>query len=634
MDLTKKLLKSKDIPTFISELSIDDLVSILEYASQKYFEDEQVISDELFDALKDTLVNLDPKNKFLKKIGSVSFKETQTHEKVKLPYHMGSMDKVKYNEEDKLNKWLDKYTNKKVLSDKLDGISCLLQCKKTKYQLFTRGDGETGRDITHLIEYFNIPKNIPNISIRGEIIMSKKNFKKYSDKFENSRNLVGGQVNSKKSLKPKIMKDIEYVVYEIVNSKLNPSDQMKYLEELGFKVVDYKIKGNLNINYLEELFQDRKKNSEYDIDGIIITDNDTHEAIKEGNPPFSIAYKGQTETKDVKVLNVVWSASKDGKLNPVIHIEPVILSGVTISKLTAFNGQFIYDNKIGKDAIIKITRSNDVIPHILEVIKKAKESQMPDEDYEWGESGVSIYVKNKDTNQDVIIKRLLRFFQTLGVDNLSEATVLKLVNNGYDTIIKIIKMEKKDFLSMDGFQNTLATKLYTNLQNALATVNTLTLMNATNIFGAGFGERKIKKILDVYPNIVDLYDDEDEEEWKQKIIAIDGFNVKTAELFLLELPHFIKLYKKINKLVKVKEYKKVKTGNRFENDHIVFTEFRNKEWKDIIEKEGGKVTDGISGKTTLLVYADGKTDSVKYKKAIEKNIQVMSQSEFDKMINS
>lgn len=633
MNIIKKINKAKIVYQILPELSIDDLEKAIKLSSDNYHNlGVSLLSDTDYDTLVDRLRQLDPDSKILKKTGA-----PVTGSKVELPYWMGSMDKVK-SDDKPIQKWLKKYEGPYVVSDKLDGISCLLQMIDGKIKLFTRGDGTYGRDISHLLNYINMSvdklydMDVDEITVRGELIMSKDNFESYADEMSNARNMVAGVVNSKlKSLNKEYAADVDFVAYEVIEPKKKPSDQMTYLKKCGLNVVYNDMYEHIDIDILDAIFQKRKKKSQYEIDGIIVTDNQKRSRNKSGNPEYSFAYKGLTPTADVKVIEVIWKASKDGVLVPRIHFEKVRLSQADLEYTTGFNARFIVDNKIGPGAIITIIRSGEVIPYIMGVVKPSKKISLPDVEFEWDKTGVNIVLEDASSNKDVIVSRLTKFMKNIGVEYLSEGIVSKLVDEGYDNIIKIISISVEDFLEIPGFKETLANKLWNNLQTALDNLDLLTLMNASNAFGRGFGERKIKKILDVYPNIVDDFTKKTYKTWYDRLMNIEGFDTISVESFLYLLPDFQTFYKKILKIVDVEEHVNASNSEGiFKNQTVVFTGFRNAEWKKFIEDEGGKVSGSTSRNTTLLIFNDGEESSAKFQKAKQLGVETISKSDFGK----
>lgn len=637
MDTIKKLLKSKNIWETIAKLTEQELEEVIRTSAESYYNTSiSLISDEIYDILVDRLKNINPKSTVLKKIGA-----PVRGKKVKLPYWMGSMDKIKAKS-DLIDKWIKTYKGPYATSDKLDGISCLLYMKNGQVNLYTRGDGAYGQDITHLLGLINISyetlvKQKGTIAIRGELIMTKKNFEKYAKKMSNARNMVGGIVNSKKeSINKKQAADVDFISYEIIEPRFKPSEQFVVMEKWNMDVVHNDLYDTIDLTILENILKKRKKKSPYEIDGIIVTDDQKHSRNISGNPPYSFAFKGTTPTADVKVIEVIWTPSKDGYIIPRIRFEKVRLSQADLEYATGFNAKFIVDNNIGPNAIITVVRSGDVIPYVIGVIKPAKKPALPkDMDFVWDENSVNIMLANADKNETVIIRRLTKFLNDIGVENMSIGIVTRLVNEGYDTIPKIISLTVDDLLEIDGFKSTLATKLINNLQTRLADLNILTLMVASNIFGRGFGERKLKKIFEIYPDIVQKYDNKkNHTQWHQKLMDLEGFDTISVDKFLEALPDFQKFYVKINKLVNIKPYlKKVKKEGIFMGETVVFTGFRNKNWQEFIEKEGGRLTGSVSKNTTLLVYNDGEESSAKYKTAKKLGIKTISKSQFAKKHN-
>lgn len=634
MNVINKINNASSIWEILPQLNTKELEEAIKTAADSYYNTgTSLVSDEVYDVLVDRLKKLKPNSKILKEVGA-----PVRGRKEKLPYWLGSMDKIK--SDDKLiSNWTNIYKGPYVISDKIDGISCLLTMFGGKIKLYTRGNGTYGQDISHLSSLANMSINKlskltnMNVAIRGELVMSKENFEKYANIMSNARNMVGGIVNSKpESINKKYAANVDFIAYEVIEPWVIPSEQMKLLKKWGLNVVYYDIYKKINLNILDSILNNRKKKSIYEIDGIIVTDNNKHPRNKSGNPAYAFAYKGLTETANVKVLKVIWHASKDGYLEPIVHYQTVKLSGADLKYAAGFNAKYIVDNKIGKGAIITVTRSGGVIPYITNIVKPAKEPDLPEDlDYHWDKNHVNIILKNPNENEEVIIARLTRFIKYIGVENLSEGIITKLVKAGYDTIPKIILLRIDDFLSLEGFQKKLATKLYDNLQIALNNIDMLTLMAASNIFGRGFGERKLKKILDVYPNIVQEYSIKTHDVWFNKLMTLEGFDTITIDQFLEELPKFQRFYKEISKLINVKPYRKqIKKAGLFQGDVVVVTGFRSKPLEEFIESEGGRMASSVSKNTTLLIYNDGEESSAKYIKAKDLGIKTIARSQFSK----
>ena len=167
----------------------------------------------------------------------------------------------------------------------------------------------------------------------------------------------------------------------------------------------------------------RRKNSQYDIDGIIVTNNENHKRDNSGNPKYAFAFKVLLEDQKAitEIVDIEWKISKDGYINPTVIIKPVKIGGVTISRVTAFNAKYVKENNLGKGAKIEIVRSGDVIPKIEKIIKKAKKILFPSIEYKWSESGVDILSIGDNSQKD--IKEILYFFSKLDVKGMGEKNV-------------------------------------------------------------------------------------------------------------------------------------------------------------------------------------------------------------------
>jgi NAD-dependent DNA ligase len=449
---------------------------------------------------------------------------------------MPSMDKIK-PDTGALSNWMAKYKGPYLLSCKLDGVSGMYSTEASSEKLYTRGNGKVGQDVTHLIKFLKLPK-IKDIVVRGEFIMPKKVFlDKYQTKFANPRNLVAGIVNSIST--DEKTKDFHFVAYEVIKPVLKPSEQMAFLKKSGFEVVQNAEESGLTNKKLSDVLVDWRSNYEYEIDGVIVTNDALYPRIT-GNPDHAFAFKMvlSDQMAEVKVVDVIWNASKDGYLKPRIRLEPVRLGGVTIEFATGFNASFIENNKIGVGAIVKLIRSGDVIPYIKEVVVPATIPKMPTVEYKWNETRVDIILENLEDSSSVLEKNITGFFRGIEVDGLSVGNVSKLVKAGFDSIPKIIAMSKDDFLTVDGFKEKTAAKLHKGIKDRLTAVSIGIIMSASNLFGRGFSDKKIDLVL-AEVGIGILTSTESVADKKKRIAAIKGMAVKTADLFVESIPRFL-----------------------------------------------------------------------------------------------
>ena len=616
----------KNINNVLDNISKINLIKILNYTANKYYNGIEVITDKQYDLLYDKLKDIDTNNKFFKQIGF----DVHTKNKTKLPYHMGSMDKIKAGS-NLIDNWKNKYKGSYVISDKLDGVSGLFVIKRGLKKLYTRGNGSIGTDISSLIpkiKILNQKFKIKNIAIRGEFIISKRNFKKCKNTYSNPRALVSGLIN-KKTVNKNELDIVDFIAYEVIKpDKKKISSQLSIIDKLNLKSVHALKINNFDETFLSKYLTIRKEKAPYEVDGLVIYDNNIHIRNKSGNPKYAFAFKDTSlnQTAIVEVLKVEWNISKDGLLKPRIFIKAVKLSGVIIKNVTGFNAKYILDNDIGKGSRLKIIRSGDVIPHIVSIEKRSL-ADMPSIKYKWNKTKVDIIIdeSNKEIDNERSVKNITYFLKTLEIKNIDTKIVEKLVENNINTIKKIINIKVDDFLKIDGFKEKLAEKLFTNIQDGIKDVELARLMSGTNIFGAGFGIKKFNLILDKYPNILKILKSKDE--ILKMIILIDGFEEKTAKKFVDNLDKF-KKFLKDNPNIKIKNTKKKVKGKKYLGKTIVFSGFRDKELEEEIISEGGKVTTTITNNTDLLIVKDINENSSKIIKAKQLGVRIVKKDEF------
>lgn len=633
-DVLKSLID--DAYNYSMKKTADELEELLRYLSKKYYNTgKSLVPDSVYDLIRYVLATKDPKSKFLSEVGSPIAKTT-----AKLPHFMASLDKI-VPDTDYLPRWIKKYPGKYVISDKLDGVSAMLLYKNKTLSLYTRGDGVKGTDISFLIPYvipdtLKVDKLKDDTAIRGELIISRENFKPLSDKYANARNTVSGLVNSKTYKKRLNIADVtEFIAYQIMYPLHPMSTQMTIMEEYGLDVVEYKSISDkkLSNKYLSEYLTLRRKDAPYDIDGIVVAHDGKKYPIPDHNPKYAFAFKQVMDDQhgETTVLDVVWNVSKDRMLKPVVHVEPIKLVGAVIKYVYAHNAKVIYDGKIGPGAIIQLIRSKDVIPYIQKVITPSSngEPKMPSCKYEWGETNIDVYMADDERNTDLVIKNLTHFFKKIGTKHLSDGIIRKLVENGYDDVIKIVTIDIKKASKIDGIGKTILSKVKDEIIRSLEEVTLPLLMSASNCFGHGMGSRKLRLITDEIPDIMDVVNDVSKNDMINKLMKIDGFDKKTATKFMDNIDDFIKFFEELNEVYGLQHVlKSEKREGVFSGKKIAFTGFRDKDLEKFIEYYGGSVTTSVSANTLMLVYNGDKTSS-KYLKAEKLKIPIVTKTMFE-----
>ena len=634
-------------------LDIDLLEKIITKSKNDYFNNSEtpLLTDKTYDILEIILKEKKPNSNVFKLVGAII---ANPEDKVKLPYYMSSLDKVKPGEK-VLTKWLKNNPADIIVSEKVDGLSGLLIIEKgadNKYTttLYKHGDGVEGQNISQLIEkgidigklnHKEIEKVLQtekHLAVRGEIIIKKSVFaNKYNKLYQKDRALVAGIVNSKHP-DANIIKDMEIVFYELITPcNMTFEEQFKNMKSYGINVVNYKTYKSLVESQLPEVLMTFKQESQYEIDGIILTDNTkSHKRILSGNPKYSVAFKMPLDEQiaNTKILNVEYNISKHGTLAPRIQYNPVVIKGDTHQYTSGFNLKYIVDNKINIGTEIQIIKSGDVIPYIYKILKASDTALMPPKEikWHWNDTHVDAIVDNAESNEDVRTKRIISFFAVMKIAGVGEGVVNKLVNAGYDEIKTILELTPDVIAQIDGFQLKSATNVYNSIHKVIDVPQPLDrVMTASNIFGIGLGEKKFKLVLDAIPNFI--------EKWVMRksllrpdIMSVEGFSDKSADLLLEGMPKFIEwldIHKNIIKLEKPSEKQKPK-GDKFAGMVVVFTGLRNADMEKAIVDGGGVIGSGVSGKTTLIIAKDPSESSSKLNKARETGISIMGIDAFAK----
>lgn len=595
----------------------NEFLTLLNKVSDEYYNSNK---SSLSDAEFDTLVSIYEK-KFNEEYSYIGSRGD-----VKLPVFMPSLNKVKDNHAlDLYKKRCD--SDSYVVSDKIDGLSLLVVVKNGNVKLYTRGDGEYGKDVTNIFEYIDIGKATILQSdhiVRGEIVMPLENFKKYSNLYSNPRNLVAGVINSKEK-NPSILKDLKFIAYSFyIREGLQSTDDIfKLLKFLGYYVPYFEVVKNIKEDNLRTLLNIRKVEADYEIDGLVITSQKSiiSENSKE-NPKFTVAFKSLGETKEVKVLDVEWNVRKYNYLKPRVKTEPVYFGNVKVQYFSGYNAGYIKDNNIGVGTVLLVTRSGDVVPDILRVVTPT-EALMPKEECHWSSSGLEL-ISDKNNSDINLISRLVSFFTVCDIKGMKEGIIKKIVEGrGITDENEFFGITKEDVLSVDGFKDKSAENVISCINELKGKICITDIMVACGIF-QGFGEKKINKIIskvgDVLPYCVN---DKivDKNELVSQILRIGGFHI-TAEKFVNYLDEFKEYYKRVKSAFgepKSIVAKKVEITGKI----YCFSGFRDVKLKVKLMDEGNFVVDTLTKEVNILVVKDINDTSSKIEKARKYGIEIV-----------
>ena len=606
----KALLKLVQKPSYIRLISPGMLEWLIQQAKDAYYNTAAPLMDDaIYDRLEDRLKKLYPKSPVLR---TGSAPQEQVTGKVTLPYYMGSLDKIKSGVEN----W--GYPGPYLITEKLDGVSVLYTNEKGICKLYTRGNGIVGQDVSHLCQPLGLP-GIPNgWAVRGELIMPEIAFQKYSAEFKNPRNMMSGLVNSKRAA-PALV-DSRLVAFELLNPRRTFSQALKSLKSKGFNVPWHQQVNTLDSGVLTDLLISRKSKSKFALDGLVVYDDNRHETSESGNPPWAFAFKSIAASDKViaTVTGIEWNTSKHGQLKPVVQFDPVQLSGVSVSRATGHHAKYIQDNSIGIGAKIEITRSGDVIPYILKVVKKAKRAAMPEE-YNWDWDSTSTNAIVRETNDSQAAAQLLAQFRNLGIEKIGKGKVANMVASGYTNIDDLANAEDAELVDMLGPK--LARTYHDMIWNALVSADHVALMMASGLFPMGIGKRKLTSVLETYPDITT--------KTPQQLIRLASsppaqFSAGSFKQVLDIIPEYVawiegwELGNKPHRTAKTKQKSSKLSGNVY-----LFTGVRDKDLEAKLVENGATVAGNFSSKVTHLVAKSVHSLSSKAQKARDAGIPIL-----------
>ena len=473
-----------------------------------------------------------------------------TKERVRLPVYMGSLDK--FDTDDKIYNWNKKFTKPKIVTPKIDGTSLLIKFyagKDKKINIYGNGTDNYALLMNFLIPYLKLPKlgELRNdIIVRGELIISIDNFKKYNSKLPTDKQYPTHlayltSIFNEKEINSEKCRYLEFIAYEqMYPIESSTSDRLDKLSKLGFKVVPYTPCPTIDRFILERIYTDYLEMYPYPIDGIVVYVNDTYKLATNQNPTYAFAYKRHF-FKQVKVVKIVWKSNKS-KITPTIYFEPFEWkvyeheNPKLYQKTTGHNARAIYDGKVGPGAIIGLRFNHPLWNWHRTVITQASQPQMPLGKWKWNDSHTeAIEIQESD---DSNIKKIEYFIEKIGIKNLKEATIRKIYSSGKHNIVDFAKLSINDINHIDGIGEKTANRIVNDINNALKSVTLPNLMTSSGLFGSGLAGKKLETIIShLITNKLPVN--------FKNIIDIPNIGPKMSASFVTNWPKFIKFAKLI-----------------------------------------------------------------------------------------
>ncbi|WP_418539916.1 NAD-dependent DNA ligase LigA [Massilistercora timonensis] len=640
-----------------------ELVDLLNRAGKAYYQDAQeIMSNYEYDSLYDELVSLE------KELGmtlsnsptvNVGYQVLSELPKERHEEPMLSLDKTK--EVEGLKEFLG--DQKALLSWKMDGLTIVLTYQDGELKkAVTRGNGEVGEVITNNARVFrNIPLKIGyegELILRGEAVIGYRDFERINEeitdvqaKYKNPRNLCSGSV---RQLNNEITarRNVRFFAFALVRAPgvdfhNSRAAQMEWLKEQGFEIVEYHMVTRDTVEGEVIKFSEKIPENDFPSDGLVLIYDDIEYGQSLGRtakfPRDSIAFKWADETSRTRLLEIEWSPSRTGLINPVAIFEPVELEGTTVSRASVHNISIMEELELGVGDEIEVYKANMIIPQIARNLTRSGVRDIPavcpvcggKTQIRQEGNAKTLYCTNPEC-QAKHVKAFTLFVSrdAMNIEGLSESTLEKFIARGfireYADIFHLDR-HRDEIQSMEGFGE----KSFQNLEASIEKARTTTLPRV--IYGLGIaniGLANARMICRAFDYELDRMLAADEED----LNAISGIGDVIAGAFVAYFKdpvHRRRLADLLKELTIVEEEgagaPQTLTGLTFVITGSV-THFANRsEVKALIESMGGKVTGSVTSKTDYLINNDVESTSSKNKKARELGIPILSEEEFLEM---
>ena len=634
----------------------------LREASRAYYqEDREIMSNVEYDALYDTLSALEKETGIVladSPTVNVGYEAVEQLPKEEHERPMLSLDKTK--EREALREFIGEHPT--LLSWKLDGLTIVLTYENGELiKAVTRGNGIVGEVITNNARVFkNIPLKISfkgRLVLRGEAIITYSDFEKINEtigdadaKYKNPRNLCSGsvrQLNNEITAK----RNVRFYAFSLVSAegvdfRNSREVQFRWLNEQGFEVVEYRKVTAETLDEAMDYFAEAVTTNDFPSDGLVALYDDIAYGESLGTtakfPRNAMAFKWADEMRDTRLLEIEWSPSRTGLINPVAIFEPVELEGTTVSRASVHNISIMKELKLGIGDTIRVYKANMIIPQIAENLTGSGNAPIPHTCPACGQE--TVVKKENDVeclfcvNPECPAKKIKSFGlftsrDAMNIDGLSEATLEKVIARGFihdfGDIFEISRY-KDEIVEMEGFGQ----KSYDNLMESLERAKETTLPRVIYSLGiANIGLANAKVICRHFDNDLDRIRHASLEEVSDidtigPVIAgnlVAYFRDEDNDRRLDHLMSFLHIQEDSPKQEQI-----------FEGMNFVITgslvHFGNRsEAKELIESLGGKVTGSVTKKTNYLINNDIQSNSSKNKKARELGIPILSEEDFRKL---
>ena len=638
---------------------IKELTEILNRASKAYYmQDTEIMSNYEYDALYDELVQLEKETGITLSNSPtihVGYEVVSELPKEEHEYPMLSLDKTK--DVQTLSDWLGDQMG--VLSWKMDGLTIVLTYDNGELvKAVTRGNGYVGEVITNNAKVFkNVPHRIAfkgKLTLRGEAVIKYSDFNALNNqiedseaKYKNPRNLCSGSVrqlnNAVTAERNVFFFAFTLVVAEGEDFHNSRMQQFEWLRSQGFDVVEHVQVDRESLPSYVSQFAERITENDFPSDGLVLILEDIAYGESLGTtakfPRNAIAFKWADEIRETHLLDVEWSASRTGLINPIAVFEPVELEGTTVSRASLHNISILRALQLGRGDLIQVYKANMIIPQIAENLTRSDSLEIPSVCPVCGETTEirslndvsSLYCLNEECPAKHV-KQFSLFVSrdAFNIEGMSEATLEKLIQHGFlhePADLFHLDNYHDEIVQLDGFGEKSYQRLMASVQKARK-ITLAKLIYSLGILNIGLSNARL--LCRHYKNDLQALMSASTEE----LTAIDGIGPVIAGSFTdyFADEHHKKELEDLLGEVEIEQENFEAEDRIFDGKIFVITgsleHFKNRNaLKELLEEKGAKVAGSISSKTSYLINNDAASASSKNKKARELGVSVITEEE-------
>jgi DNA ligase (NAD+) len=626
-----------------NESSFLEAINLMETIRALYYENgTSPIDDNEYDKLEEQLKSINPDHEFFKQIGTET---SGSWPKVKHEIFMGSLDKAQNEEQwfdwvSKLNTFYQDphyISHSLVITEKFDGISIVIKYINGRLtQALTRGNGTVGEDITQNVKKMkNVIQKLPNFTgwLRGEIILLKSDWKQYMPDKKNPRNAAAG---TSKRLDGNGCEYLTIQYYGIENKK-HPfktlTEQYNQLDRWGFKTTMCMVERDPNqLPHIMKAWQDNRNELDYEIDGLVIRINNQQDFEAMGQvskrPKGAIAYKFPPEHRETTVERIWWQRGRTGRITPVAELVPVDIGGTTIKRVSLHTAHIAIELKAGRGSRVLISRRNDVIPYIEKVIEGTEveiesPKRCPECDAWLRWTGDYLSCLSPECTQN-LFNDIKVWTQTLGIKYWGDSFVKTIIQ-----IEAVRKLSDIYIMDWDMVSEVVGKGIAKRAKDELDShreISIATFIQALNITMCG--EVIAKKMEEAGLDTI------------QKVMQFNRKRLPNIELFgsIRTEVVFTSLKSRKKEMARLAEYIKIVKSDMdgpLIGKSVCFTGNminKRKDLQKMAKNAGAAVKSQVSSDLTYLVIANLESNSVKARTAREKNIKLITEEEFLKII--